>query len=163
MSNIKDFRKFVSNTQKVTLSFWMLQFEEGQVELNASYQRGYVWGHEQQQEFLQSLISGFPVGTVAVVTSDNIKDKYVEVVDGKQRLTTLQLFLENKIPVGEVYYKDFDAVDKRFFSNIFLPYEDLKNQTLKTRVEYFCKVNFSGVPQSENHKAKVYEMLKEME
>ena len=159
MAKLKDFLKFESNMTKSTLAFWILQFKEGQVDLNAEYQRDYVWKEEQQQEFLQSLISGFPVGAIAVVTSDKMSDKYVEVVDGKQRLTTLKLFLDNEIPCGDVYYKDLDVVDKRFFNNIFLPYEDLKGQDLKTRIEYFCKVNFSGVPQSEEHKRNVYKML----
>lgn len=148
LRDLKKFRGTLSNSMIHNFVCW---FQDDAINFDAWYQRDYVWGHKEQQDFLSTLISGFPVGTISLSTDQSKETKWVEVVDGKQRLITLKLFLENKITFNGLYYKDFDKVDARFFRNLALPYYDLSHGTEKDKLEFFYRVNFTGVPQSKEH------------
>ena len=66
------------------------------------FQRAYVWGEEQWQRFLEDMISvsqenePYFLGSIILkqqeTTSDN--DSKLTVIDGQQRLTTLNIFLK---------------------------------------------------------------------
>lgn len=55
----------------------------------AGYQRGFVWTKSQMDRFVESLLLGFPVPGIFLVKQS---DKRMLVLDGQQRLTTLQMF-----------------------------------------------------------------------
>lgn len=142
-----------------TIDNYIMWFEKKEDDLNADYQRDYVWSEKEQQAFLCHLISGLPVGHISFV--ENEKQMY-EVVDGKQRLTTLKLFVSNQIPIvlnGEVYhYSDLDVGEQRAFRNLMLPAIELLDNSEKAKIKYFIDINFSGVPQSKEHEEKVLKM-----
>ncbi|EGV4406626.1 DUF262 domain-containing protein, partial [Salmonella enterica] len=136
---------------------------------DANYQREYVWGHEEQQSFLNVVISGFPIGSVALAKAPDWYSRelpYIEVVDGKQRLTTLKKFITNEIPIiladGSLYWRDMTRAEQLAFGRRSLPAIVLDEVTYKDRLAYFMAVNFTGVPQSEEHKRHVMQLM-EME
>lgn len=61
---------------------------DDQVEL-ASFQRKFVWTGKQMDRFIESLLLGFPIPGIMLVQQS---DKRYLVLDGQQRLTTLQAF-----------------------------------------------------------------------
>ena len=61
--------------------------------LEVDFQRDFVWEPKQQCELIESILMGLPLPIFYFKQQDDAK--YV-VVDGKQRLSTLFLFLENK-------------------------------------------------------------------
>ena len=65
------------------------------IDLQPSYQRGYIWGPEFQDKLLYSIIKGYPIGNISlrVRTDKNAKGAMQEVVDGQQRLTTIYNFV----------------------------------------------------------------------
>lgn len=155
----KGFRSFKGQLCNTTISFWKMLFEENGIEFEAWYQRDYVWSEKEQQAFLTTLVSGFPVGVIAVVNDPGKEEKWVELVDGKQRITTLKMFFDNKIPCGDVYYQELDPVEQRLFHNIGLPYYDLNNGTEKDKLDFFYRVNFTGIAQSEEHRKFIEDSL----
>lgn len=161
-TQLKNFRTFKGTLANTTITFWEMLFENDGLEFNAWYQRDYVWGHKEQQDFLATLISGFPVGVIATVQDINKEFKWVELVDGKQRITTLKLFMENVIPFGDIWYEDISVVDKRFFRNLSLPYYDLSNGTEKDKLDFFYRINFTGVPQSDEHRKMIVDKIKDL-
>ena len=154
MNKLRDLNKFRATHHKVLIGFWKLQMGEDEINYDAWYQRGYVWTEKEQKAFIENLIMGLPVGEVSVVldTTYTGNVKYIEVVDGKQRLLTLKKYFNDEFEVYGMKYGDLNIVDKRFLSNMVLPYTDLSAQTEQEKVEYFYRINFSGVPQSEEHK-----------
>ncbi len=59
------------------------------------FQRGFVWSHVQASRFVESLLLGLPVpGIFLFKESDTQK---LVVVDGQQRLRTLQMYYEGII------------------------------------------------------------------
>jgi hypothetical protein len=99
-----------------------------EVEL-ASFQRSFVWTRPQMDRFIESLLLGFPVPGIMLVQQS---DKRYLVLDGQQRLRTLQAFysgmhrkrefsLEN---VAEEFkgltYKKLEPEQKRTLDNSFI-------------------------------------------
>ncbi len=166
MSNrIRQAEVFRARTGEYPIDMYIQWIKSGALNFGAEYQRDYVWGHQEQQTFLRVLISGFPIGSVALAKAsdwDTCDGPYIEVVDGKQRLTTLKLFINNGIPIviggEEIYWSEFTRSEQLAFGRPTLSAVILDDATEKDRIAYFVAVNFTGVPQSEEHRQKVMKL-----
>ncbi|MGP5146830.1 DUF262 domain-containing protein [Corynebacterium variabile] len=67
-------------------------YEDGELEIDPSYQRMYRWSAETASTFVESVFLGLPVPPIFVATND---DFTWEVVDGLQRVSTLILFMSD--------------------------------------------------------------------
>lgn len=161
INRVKAARRYETEVLAFTLESWFSFFERKRLDLNAEYQREYVWGEVQQQELLRSIMMGLPLSAVSVVKEDDVF--VYEVVDGKQRLTTLDLFFNDQIGVeidGEmVLFSELNQAEQSAFLNTSLPMIRLKKASKIERIRYFMNINFAGVPQSEEHHNKVIELL----
>jgi hypothetical protein len=90
----------------------------------AGFQRKFVWKPAQMERFVESLLLGFPVPGIFLVQQP---DKSLLVLDGQQRLRTLQAFYRNDFPLDDVVdrfkgkkYKDLDEEERRTLDNIFI-------------------------------------------
>jgi hypothetical protein len=75
------------------------------------FQRSYVWNHKQASRFIESLLLGLPVPGVFVF-KDEESGKHL-IVDGQQRLKTLQFFYTGVFAEGRVKDRAFRLVDVR--------------------------------------------------
>lgn len=136
-------------------------------------QRPYVWKHHQQNEFILSILLEKPIEPVVVVqhNSDRQRTETINyIIDGKQRLMTIQKFLMNEFPiiigVKEVYFKDFDEELYYFFKSrvnsltaiIYYSYRDTQIDD-DMKIILFNYYNFAGTPQTESHKNKLQQLL----
>ncbi|MDX2826747.1 DUF262 domain-containing protein [Streptomyces ipomoeae] len=64
-----------------------------------SYQREFTWEHERKSKFIESVLMGLPIPFVFFW---EMPDGKLEVVDGSQRLRTLQEFLYGDLRLGEL-------------------------------------------------------------
>ncbi|MBD1835014.1 DUF262 domain-containing protein [Cyanobacteria bacterium FACHB-472] len=81
--------------------FWDL-YTRQLLELEPPYQRRSVWNQEYKDFFIDTVLNGYPAPAIFLyqeITSEGIS-KY-SVVDGKQRLSALFEFAEDKFPVSE--------------------------------------------------------------
>lgn len=69
------------------------KYKIGKLILEVGFQRNYVWSPKQQSELIESILMGLPLPIFYFKQRDDVK--YV-VVDGKQRLSTLFMFFEDK-------------------------------------------------------------------
>jgi len=70
-------------------------FEPSQPGLDVgAFQRGFVWRKTQMSRFIESLLLGLPVPGIFLVKD---RDNRLLVLDGQQRLRSLQMFYEGKI------------------------------------------------------------------
>lgn len=136
-------------------------------------QRPYVWKHHQQNEFILSILLEKPIEPVVIVqhNSDRNRTETINyVIDGKQRLMTLQKFVKNEFPIivedKKVYFKDFDEDLHYFFKSransltatVYYSYSDkLVDDDMK--IILFNYYNFAGTPQTEEHKNKLQKLL----
>ena len=137
-------------------------------------QRPYVWELCQQREFILSILQEKPIDEMVII-SHNSDAKRREttnyVIDGKQRLLTVQKFANNEfsIIVGEkeYYFKDFDDELKLYFSSrvdgfvatVYYSYDD-NPITDDMKIILFNYYNFSGTPQTEEHKNMLKNLIK---
>lgn len=90
------------------------QYDRKRIELSPSYQRESVWSKKQKSELIESILMGIPL-PIMYFFQDNQGIK--QVVDGKQRLTTLFDFLDNRFSLSELTVmpelkgKKFDDLD----------------------------------------------------
>jgi len=136
-------------------------------------QRPYVWEYYQQQELILSLLFEKQVEKVVAIlhNSDlNRKNAVMFIIDGKQRLLTIYKFIHNEFPINlngkQVYFKDFDKDAYYFFRsrvNYILAdvYYSYDNEPIsdEEKIIIFNFYNFSGTPQTEEHKKKLEALL----
>lgn len=87
--------------------------ENGELFLEAEYQRGFVWTQEHKEEFLLDWIKGKVIITPYLVSYYQDDKHIYEVLDGKQRLQTVYEFLANKITVNGLLFEELLNYDKR--------------------------------------------------
>jgi hypothetical protein len=65
-----------------------------------SYQREFTWEHERRTRFIESLLMGLPIPFLIFWTDP--KTGVLEIVDGSQRLRTIQEFLLGDMVLGDL-------------------------------------------------------------
>ncbi|KAI0779947.1 hypothetical protein C8Q74DRAFT_1367755 [Fomes fomentarius] len=72
---------------------------EGEIDLNPPYQREVVWSEAKQMKVLDSIWRNYYVPPVVfAVFKDEDGEEVKRCVDGKQRLTSIQKFIDGQIP-----------------------------------------------------------------
>ncbi|ENH3412308.1 DUF262 domain-containing protein [Escherichia coli] len=168
-NRIRALHRFSPTQKAVCIDSYIHWLQHGALFLEGDYQRDYVWGEKEQQDFLMTAILGFPLGHIALAKKanwGNVDGPYIEVVDGKQRITTLQLFITDKIslmlPDGPVKWSELTRGEQLSFGRASLPAIELGNATRHDIVEYFVRVNFTGVAQSTDHRKHVMDLLESL-
>lgn len=152
----------VSSVRMIDSFIFLLK--AGELDMNPPYQRELVWKTSHKIAFIEYLISGMPIGDFAVATIDTDTQYMVELVDGKQRINAILSFMNDEFGIHIddelVYFSEMNISEQRKFRNIPLPVTELLHANdLIVRVRYFYKINFGGVPQSEEHRLMVENML----
>lgn len=125
------------------------------------YQRGYVWGAQDKQNYLESVFEGGELGRFLIVMNEY--PALDDVLDGKQRLNCLCEFFESRIGYKGVFYEELSKKDRAHIDNRSLQFAELPaNKMSKVMMlETFLRVNAAGVPQSEEHLTHVRQLLKD--
>ena len=66
------------------------------LDISPDYQRGYIWSNEYKDQLILSIILNYPIGNTVINNLDhaNENNSRQELVDGKQRLSTIFRFIE---------------------------------------------------------------------
>ncbi len=114
-----------------TLSWFYDIYKRELLELNPPYQRRSVWNQEYKDFFIDTILQNYPAPAIFLYEEINANGiaKY-NVVDGKQRISTIIEFLENKFPVYDKasitelrgkYFEELSKEDKiKFWNYSFL-------------------------------------------
>lgn len=122
-------RKLLENT-RILKQTWSVKeiyrkIKKGELVLSPGYQRNEIWNIHKKTAFIESLFMEIlvpPVYVVEVPSEKALDENFYEVVDGKQRLSTIRDFLENKFALSE---KDLEYYGDIFSKKIF---DDIENE-----------------------------------
>nr|WP_269327989.1 DUF262 domain-containing protein [Kineosporia mesophila] len=135
----------------------------------AGFQRKFVWTKKQMDRFIESILLGYPVPGIFLVERP---DRTYLVLDGQQRLRTLQLFYSGRYwqgeqervfrlaAVGEKFkrltYDGLGATEKNLFSNTFIQATVVvpKNHNMAGVYALFERIN-SGGTNLQSHEIRV--------
>ncbi len=128
-----------------------------------AYQRYLVWDDESRSFLIDSILKNYPIPPIFLRKHvNNDGSTHYEVIDGKQRLTTIQSFIEGNLPLPDnfgsddlgntlldgAYFKDLENFEdywNRFWSYcIPVIYVETSNDKLITNI--FDRLNRNGMP-----------------
>ena len=130
------------------------------VDFDVEYQREHVWELEDKVDLIDSIYNNVDIGKfVFVQNSIKTEGRYYQVLDGKQRLTALCEFYEDRFPYKGVYFSEMSRRDKHTFRDHGITYGYLENPDQRGIYESFIKLNTCGKPMDSSHINKVKELL----
>lgn len=128
------------------------------------YQRPLVWELKDKQLLIESIYNYVDCGKIVVrnrgwnelriLKEGGHELAWKDIIDGKQRIDAVRGFTEGEFPdLKGNYFDDLsERSQKRFTSHQLFSYSELpENSRDEDVVRQFLRLNFSGVPQSEEH------------
>ena len=134
------------------------KIETGDIDLNPSYQRNYVWLANDSKEhkcsrLIESLLLNIPIPVIYF--AEQVETLKYEVIDGQQRLFTFQRFLNNEFALdglvirddvngkkySELDLKDRDEIRKRSIRAIVI----LNESDSEVKYEVFERLNLGSI------------------
>lgn len=124
------------------------------IDINPKYQRRKRWTNKKESDLIESFILNIPVPPIYLA-----EEAYgiYSVIDGKQRITSINNFLNGKIKLGQL--EEFTELEGLYFDDLpptiknalsIRPYLRvvtlLKQSNSDLKYEVFLRLNKSGVP-----------------
>jgi len=131
------------------------------LDMNVDFQRDHVWNLRQRIKYIEFILQGGQSNPLYF--NKTRRDSDICIVDGKQRLTSVMMFLNDEFPVLEeldpegigYYSSQFDRLDQKvtFIEN------DLPNKKLV--LQWYLNMNEGNIAHTEEELDKVRKLLKE--
>jgi hypothetical protein len=169
---VHELRMSVSGRSWGELVHWI---QDGDATYELPYQRGAVWTYEQRIMLIFSMLSGTPIPALIVnvrpddmwFDQDGTQLPIYAVIDGQQRMTTVQMFMEDALPVPAswfraeyvevteatedgpyVRYSGLTRPGQRRFESTVAPVAEARLGSVAEEAAVYLRVNGSGTPQS---------------
>lgn len=123
--------------------------EEGKLVLRPDFQRKFVWTHEHQTAFIDTILNGLPFPEIYVCEGEiDVEKKRTTrwVIDGQQRLTSIRNYIENKDQEKNSKispYKELTNEQKQEFLSYQIVMRDLGRVDEDTTREIFRRINLT--------------------
>ncbi len=136
------------------------------LQLNPEFQRGHVWTTKQQISYVEFLLRGGRTGRDLYFNCPSwhhsvpagAYNDFV-CVDGLQRITAIQAFIHNEIPVFDSYFKEYTDSPRIIRDTLRIHINDLK--TYKEVLLWYIELNSGGTPHTEKEIDRVKSLLKQ--
>jgi hypothetical protein len=138
--------------------------------MGKNLQRPFCWSLEQKQELIRSIFKEMKLPLISLIEYKRYDDRELrkyQIIDGKQRLSTVIAFVNNEFSVDDLYFKDLDESDSKFIlrysfdREVTYEWGGTLSSTLKqsdiillsdqSKIEWFKRINFAGVQQEQAH------------
>lgn len=123
--------------------------DEGKLVLRPDFQRKFVWTHEHQEAFIDTILNGLPFPEIYVCEGEIDVQKLRTtrlVIDGQQRLTTIRNYIEGKHdhPLMKIPpYQALSNEQKQEFLSYQIVMRDLGKVDEDTTREIFRRINLT--------------------
>ena len=150
----------------------MLEFIDEHVknfnlQLNPKFQRGHVWTEEQQIKWLEFFLRGGKTGRILYFNYPSWQGPIKEgeyndfvCVDGLQRLTAIQRFMNGEIPVFGSYINEYEDRMSLVRDSIKVNINNLKTE--KEVLQWYVDMNSGGTPHSDEEIERVKRMIEKI-
>lgn len=151
----------ISYQQRQISSILLTYYSGSGIDLNPDYQRGNVWTDEQKYNLIKSIFRNIDIGKFTIIRRPFSKDldSYYEMLDGKQRLTTILEFYEDRFKYNGKFFSEMHPRDQMHFKEYSISYAETEPLTDGQKYNYFLKLNVTGTPVDLKHIKKVERML----
>lgn len=121
----------------------------GGLDLQPTYQRGYVWKDDFKDKLIYSIIKSYPTGNISVrvLKIPNAKGAKSEVVDGQQRLTTIRDFVSNQYIIKSEWSKKIIEVIKNYYESAGVEDETVHKLVKKLNNKGNVRLKFNDLPE----------------
>ena len=134
---------YTTNTVKVRNI--LSDIKAGLLQTNPEWQRSDVWTPKLRTNFIDTVLKRLPIPQITLWKRPGGK---AIVVDGRQRITTLEWFKEGKIPIGKTNikrYVDLTEDEQNMFNDTpVLVLEFSQSTDVEDICEYFERLNAGG-------------------
>ncbi len=117
---------------------------EDELDLNPPYQREYIWSNPDSQKLIESILRGIPLPSIILATVAD--DDKLQIVDGKQRLTSILRFV-GAHPTAIAFAKEKDDVElfqknfRKFAKKYALTPDDIRKHYLPFKTRTYDKTD----------------------
>jgi len=137
------------------------QKEELSLELNPDFQRGHVWTELQQVKYIEHILAGGKTSIEFYFNQagwmNDFEGEFV-CVDGLQRITSIQKFINNEIKAFGYYLDEYENKDVMLRKiHIIVNVNNLK--TRKEVLKWYIEFNSGGTIHTEEEINRVKELL----
>ena len=119
------------------------------------YQREFVWKSTQQSRFIESVLIGLPIPYIfSADSTDEEREGCLEIIDGSQRLRTLDAFLQNALKLTKLeklselngckFHDLLPSRQRRLRRTTIRMIEMTSNADEETRLDMFDRLNTGG-------------------
>ena len=139
-------KQIPAQPDKKSISDLIGKIQRKELILQPDFQREFVWTPGHMENFIQTILDGFPFPEIYIsqkgIDLTTLVTQNV-IVDGQQRLTTIQRYIEGsddfekKIPK----FADLGDDNQRDFLNYDVTVRDLKDVPAETIIEIFKRIN----------------------
>jgi hypothetical protein len=131
------------------------------VDFDVDYQRDHVWTLADKEALIDSIFNNIEIGKFVFVQRDfGFVGKLFEIIDGKQRLTALREFYEDRFKYKGFYFSQLHPSDKNAFETHPVTYGYLTNPTREAILDTFIKLNTTGRPMENKDIENAKKLLK---
>lgn len=148
-----------------TISSLIYKYYSFGINMEPEYQRGYVWDLNDKILLIDSIFNNIDIGKFAFIHLNTrmwmeTGNSY-EILDGKQRLSTIIEFYENRLQYKGKYYNDLSFKDRRIFKEHSIVQGEIADSKREMILKNFLMLNRTGKSMSQEQLNKVEKMLNE--
>jgi hypothetical protein len=134
------------------------------LEMDADYQRGNVWTLEDNCTLIHSIFNNIDIGKFVFVKlewNEHPLNYSYEVLDGKQRITAILEFYENKFAYNGLFFNQLSRQEQCHLTEYHVNIAEISHLSREQKIRFFLILNTSGKVMDKEHLKKVESMLEE--
>lgn len=141
---------FMQQTVNSLIESYVISFG---VNFNPPYQRELVWDLEDEQKLIESIFNRVDIGKFVFIKLPYSSELLYEILDGKQRLTTLYRFYTDQFTYKGYYYSELPIEYKYLFTETSVAVAVTRKENLSEKdvLNYFLRLNTSGKVMDAEH------------
>lgn len=127
------------------------------INFEVAYQRDYCWSLEDKIALIDSIFNRVDIGKIVLANRDILEPW--EVIDGKQRLSSIKDFYEDKFEYQGKKYSQLPKKDRTYFKDYKLPTGILDTSDKDVIIRQFIRLNTCGKSMNKEDIQKAHQLL----